>query len=254
MSMLLTIDVGNTSIKLAVWERSNQLSFHMLDSKLIDFRSFILAFLYKANIRENQIDDTIIASVVPGLTNQIVNAIKEITGKSPIIVDSSHHYGIEIDESVKEEVGADILVVCAYTYQLLKKEAIIVSLGTATVLAHVTDDGKFKHCIIAPGFKTLAGSIFSNAALLPEFEAQKRNSFLATNTIDAMNVGVFDGFIGMIKYLIAGLKVELKTKPVVIGCGGAGKEVAPYILELASYNPDLVSAGLNYIYYKYYKR
>ena len=98
--MLLTIDVGNTNIKLALYEDDNRIAFDMLDSKPIDFKSFILSFLYKSNIRETQLDDSILSSVVPNLTGPIISALEEITNKEPIVINEDHHYGIEISEKI----------------------------------------------------------------------------------------------------------------------------------------------------------
>lgn len=251
--MLLTVDIGNTNIKLALFEENRRIAFDMLDSKPVDFKSFILSFLYKSNIRETQLDDSIISSVVPSLTGLVISALEEITEKEPIIINNEHHYGIEIDEAIQDEVGSDLLVTCAYAYQMYRRELLVVSLGTATVIAHVSDDGKFKDCLIAPGFASMSSAIFSKAALLPEFDPKKHEGFLANNTLDAMNIGVYDGFIGMVKYLINGIKVELKSSPVIVGCGGAGKDIAPYIRELQNYEADMVTTGLNYIYNRYIK-
>lgn len=251
--MLLTLDVGNTNIKLAVYDNNQRITFDMLDSKPIDFKSFILSFLYKANIREDQLDDSIMASVVPSLTEPIYNALIEITNKQPIVISNKNHYGIEIDERITDPVGADLLVACAYAYQTYKKELLLVSLGTATVISHVSYDGKFMGCIIAPGFNAMANAIYSKAEQLPEFTPKKNYSFIANNTIEAMNIGVYDGFVGMVKYLIDGAKQELIGTPFIIGCGGAGKDVAPYMMELQAYDPDLVTTGLNYIYNRYIK-
>lgn len=251
--MLITCDMGNTTTKFAIYDGNKQISFVMIDTKPTDYKSFIMNFLYKANIRETQIDDSIIASVVPSLTGSLVAGLEEIIGKEPIVIDSNHHYGIEIDPTITDEIGADLLVMCAFAYQKLQTELIVVSLGTATVFSHVSKNGVFKHCVIAPGFETLAGAMYKNTAKLPEFEAQKKDTFLATNTIDAMSVGVFEGFIGMVRYLLAGLRGQLQTKPFIIGCGGAGKEISKYISEFASYDADLVTAGLHYIYNRYIK-
>lgn len=251
--MLITCDMGNTSTKFAIFDGNKQVSFMMIDTKPSDFKSLIMSLLYKANIRESQIDDSIIASVVPSLTGSLISALDEIIKKEPIIIDRNHHYGLQIDPSIQDDIGADLLVMCAFAYQKLKTELIVVSLGTATVLSHVSHNGMFKHCIIAPGIGTLAGALYKNTAKLPEFEAKKHNSFLANNTLDAMSIGVFDGFIGMVRYLLAGLRGQLQTKPIVIACGGSGKDIAKYITEFDSYDPDLVTAGLNYIYNRYIK-
>ena len=251
--MLLTVDIGNTNIKLAVFDNNERITFDMLDSTLIDFRSFILSFLYKANIRETQIDDSILSSVVPSLTEPVVQALKEITNKEPFIIDNKNHYGIEISEKITDEVGSDLLVAGAYSYQMYNKELILVSLGTATVFAHISIDGKFSSCIIAPGFESYVKSLYEKAEKLPEFTPEKNNTFLSTSTVSAMNVGAYDGFIGMVKYLLIGMKTELGSTPMIVGCGGVGKNVAPYITDLDTYNADLVTEGLNFIYNRYIK-
>lgn len=251
--MLLTVDIGNTNIKLALYDNENRVAFDMLDSEPIDFRSFILSFLYKANIRETQLDDSILASVVPSLTGLVISALEEITNKEPIVIDNEHYYGIEIDSAITDKVGADLLVTGAYAYQTYKRDLLIVSLGTATVIAYISNEGVFKGCLIAPGFNAMASAIFSKAEQLPEFSPEKHKGLIATSTIDAMNVGVYDGFVGMVKSLINGIIQELQTTPIIVGCGGAGKDAAPYLEELSTYNPDMVTAGLNYIYQRYIK-
>ena len=97
----------------------------------------------------------------------------------------------------------------------------------------------------------MAEVLYSNAAKLPEFRVEKKDSFLASNTKDAMSVGCVDGFIGMLKYLISGMKKELNTTPFVLCCGGAGKSLVQYIAEIDEYDSDFVSDGLNYIYKTY---
>lgn len=252
--MLITCDMGNTSTKFALFDGENQLSFTFVETTDMDYKSFIKSFLYKANIRESQVDDSIIACVVPKLKKSIISALKAVVGKDPIVISNDFHPGIGIDNEITDNIGADLLVMSAYSFQKIKKELVVVSLGTATVLTHVSKFGIFKHCIIAPGFATLASTLYKNAAGLPQFEATKHNTFLANNTIDAMSIGVYDGFIGMVRYLLAGMRGQIGTNPIVIGCGGAGKDIAQYITDFSAYNADLVTIGLNFIYNKYIKK
>ncbi|MDD5843476.1 MAG: hypothetical protein PUC86_07855, partial [Solobacterium sp.] len=75
--------------------------------------------------------------------------------------------------------------------------------------------------------------------------------FLASNTKDAMSVGCVEGFIGMLKYLISGMKKDLNSNPSVVCCGGAGKDLVRYVDEINEYESDFISDGLNYIYRGY---
>ena len=150
-----------------------------------------------------------------------------------------------------QDTGDDLIVMCSYAYNLYHRETLIVSMGTATVICHVTKAGEFKHCIIAPGFSKIAETLWKNAAQLPEFELKHTSTFLADNTIDAMNVGIYQGYMGMLKYLISGISREIGEDLYIIGCGGLGKKVAPYVDLFDEYDPDFVTRGLNYIAQRY---
>ena len=250
--MLFAIDIGNTSIKFNIFDKDKQIAFDKADSHLEDYEGLMQDFFQNNNIDPSALDDTIIASVVPNTLKVVLPAIKKITGKEAIIFDYYNYCGIKIDPSVSDEVGADILVMCAYAYSLCQKECLIISMGTATVLAHVDENGVFRHCIIAPGFNKLAQALWSNAALLPEFDINKQDNFLANNTIDAMSIGVYDGYIGMLSHLIEGICSDIAVPLEIYACGGYGRKVVPYIPELKNYQPDLVSLGLNYLYNRYF--
>ena len=250
--MLVACDVGNTSIKLVVYKNNKRIAYLRLYNDIhLDFVEELNDFFEKEEINIKEIKDSIISSVVPSITPLLEEALIKLLDKKPIIIDGNNYYGISLSKEVEEEVGSDLLVMSAYAYQKYQKELIVVSLGTATVLCHINKEGEFSHCIIAPGYRKMAEVLYSNAAKLPEFRVEKKNTFLASNTIDAMSVGCVDGFIGMLKYLISGMKKDLNCHPYVVCCGGAGKDLVKYIEEIDEYESDLVSDGLNYIYRTY---
>lgn len=251
--MILTVDLGNTSTKLGIFDKDEQLYFLCTDGISDNYRSLFLSFIFKSNLREDSIDKAILSCVVPSVYNDAYDALESIVGKGNIIdINPFKDYGIKLVMPKPEDTGDDLIVMCSYAYNIHQRELLIVSMGTATVLCHVTDKGEFKHCIIAPGFSKLAETLWKNAAQLPEFELKHSNSYLADNTLDAMNVGIYKGYIGMLKSLIYGLKRELELDDLyIVGCGGLGKMVAPYIKEFDEYDPDYVTKGLNYIAQRY---
>lgn len=245
--MLLTIDLGNTSIKLGVFNEDKLVTFSCFDTKQDDYRNLFLSFLFKANLRIDDIDKAILSCVVPSLWNKVTTALQGIVGNNIIDINTSDDYGITFDIPSPQEVGDDIAVMCAYAYNMLHRELIIVSIGTATAISHVSKDGKFKHCIIAPGFDKMAQTLWGNAAQLPEFNLEKKDTFLANSTIDAMNVGIYNGYLGMLTYLVDGLKKEIGEDPYIIACGGLCKKVVPYVNFFNAYDPDFVTKGLAFI-------
>lgn len=252
--MLLTTDLGNTSIKLAIYDNNQQIAFACFDGIIDNFRSLMLSFIFKTNLREDDINAAILSCVVPSLYDMVYSALESIVGSDNIVdINPNKDYGVVFDVPNPQEVGDDIIVMSAYAYNLYHRELLMVSMGTCSVICHITKDGKFKHCLIAPGFTKMSETLWKNAAQLPEFELKYKNTYLANTTIDAMNAGIYQGYIGMMSSLINGIKNELNEEPYIIGCGGLGKMAAPYLKELDEYDPDFVTKGLNFIYERYGK-
>lgn len=251
--MLITCDLGNTQIKIGIYENGIQLNFGMFPTDQDDYKGDILALLYKINRREDEVDASIVSSVVPSKTNVLVDNLKVITSKDPIVIDGNNIKGINLNYINKDEVGADLLVMSAYAYQTYKKELIVISFGTCTVFTHITSDGELKHCIISLGFDTLASTLYKNAAKLPEFELTKNDSFLQSDTLGAMKVGIYDGYIGMCKYLLENMKKEINKDVTVVACGGFANNVVNYINDIDYVEPDYVTSGLNYLYRSFYE-
>ena len=71
--MLITCDVGNTSIKLVVYENDSRIAYYRLYNDInLDFAEEISSFLEKENIKKEDINDSIISSVVPSITKYIL--------------------------------------------------------------------------------------------------------------------------------------------------------------------------------------
>lgn len=252
--MLLAIDLGNTSLKVTVFKEKEIVASNIYDSKQEDYGALIKNFLYRNNLIESSIDDCIVSSVVPDSLNRLNVSLNTLFNKEPIVIDINSETGINVDTPDPSEVGSDLIVLSSYAHHLYPNDDVfILSLGTASVIAHVTSEGTFKHCIIAPGYGKLAQTLWGNAAKLPQMDQSKIHTFVANTTIDAMNVGLYQGYIGSLRYLVAGLKGELQVTPKIIACGGHGKQVVNDIKEVEYYEPDMVISGLNYIYRKYIK-
>ena len=251
--MLLTIDLGNTSLKLAIFDQENKIAANVYDEFDNEYGALIKNFLYRNNVSEKLISDCVVSSVIPSASKILLSELRRILNKEPIFIDSSLPIGISIDTPNPEEVGSDLLSMSSYAYNLYKDELLVVSIGTATVICHITKDGEFKHCIISPGYGKIAQSLWGNAAKLPEFKQTKTDTFLANTTVDAMNVGLYQGYIGSLKYLINGIKKELNINPKIVACGGFGKEIVKDIDDIEYYETDMVTSGLHYIYWNYLK-
>lgn len=246
--MLLTIDIGNSNIKLAVFDDDQLLYFTRFETLQDDYTKCFKDFFNKYDLH-NKIASSIMSCVVPNVKEKIVEIVHLLGVGECIIVDGHVDSGIKIDTDDIDGVGSDLVVLCAYCYYLCKQATIVLSFGTANVLCYIDDEGCFKHCIISPGLDLQVRALFSNAAKLPAFTLEKQSSLLTNKTIPAMNIGIIDGTIGATNYLVQKLNEELNKKDVkIIACGGMGRHLVPYIDNIDRYIPDLVTEGLNYLY------
>lgn len=246
--MLLACDVGNSSVKLAIFDGDKRISFGLYPKNDFSSSTDILSLTTKSNLRFDQFDAVYISSVVPQITEEIKNYVIENIKINPTIIDNYSKLDITIDKEFKENIGPDILVMSSYAYSKYKNEVLVVSLGTATVFSFVDKKGVLKGCAIAPGFKSFSTSLSEKSTLLPSFTPEYQENYLATNTVDAMSIGSYNGYIGMIKDLISNITKEYNIVPKIVLCGGHSTKVKDHLSKIAYQENDFVISGLNYLY------
>jgi len=251
---LLTIDVGNTHIKMnLVSEADKEIPGFRLTTKTPrtsdEFGISIREFLNANNLKKENIIDVIISSVVPKIMYSLTSSIVKYLGKEPIIIGPGIKTGISIRTDNPKEVGADRIVDCAAAYYTYHRSCIIVDFGTATTFDYISDDGVFQYTVIAPGLELGATALTSQTAKLPEIEIRKPESILVKNTIAGMQAGVVYGYIGLVEYIINRMKKELKDETaLVIATGGLGRVIADETAAIDIYDQDLAGKGMAIIY------
>ena len=91
--MVITIDVGNTNITVGVFRGDEVMATFRITTKMprtSDEYGMLLSNLLEQNkIRHDDIEDAIIASVVPNVMHSLEGAIIKYFGINPIIVERS---------------------------------------------------------------------------------------------------------------------------------------------------------------------
>lgn len=253
MSILMTIDVGNTNISLGLMHEKEVIGSFRLTTKTPrtsdEFGLCIKELLDTTNLTDKDIEAVIISSVVPKIMYSLTSAIVKYLHQQPIIVGPGIKTGISIRTDNPREVGADRIVDIAMAYHTYHKPCIIVDFGTATTFDYVSEDGVFKYTVIAPGLGIGATALTSQTAKLPEIEIKKPKSILNSNTITGMQAGVVYGYIGTVEYIIKQMKKELHIDEcLVIATGGLGRVIAKETEEIHIYDPDLAYKGMRILY------
>ena len=147
-------------------------------------------------------------------------ARRHLSVEPVVIGDKNVKTGIGVNIDNPREVGADRLVTALGAVEKYDGDLIIIDSGTATTFDVVSKERVFEGGIICPGINLSVKALHEGAAQLPRIAIQRPNKVVGTNTVSAMQSGVFWGYIGLIDGLVRKIKDEDKRKFTVIGTGG----------------------------------
>lgn len=250
--MLLVIDIGNTNITIGIYHQEDLIANYRLTTwfkRTSDEYGFMLInFMQDSNVTPENIDDVIIASVVPKIMHSFTNSIRKYIHKEPIIVGPGIKTGISIKIENPRELGADRIVDAVGAYYCYHDDLLVIDFGTATTFEYISKEGVYCGGCITPGIEISAQALSSNTAKLPEIEIKPTSSVLATNTISGMQSGIFYGYLGLTEFLIDKFKKETGKNLKVIATGGLGRSIAENTNKIDIYDPDLTFKGLKIIY------
>ena len=254
--MLLALDAGNTNITIGVFEGEEFKGIYRLTTKLPrtsdEFGLLIVDLIKQCGATPDDIDDVIIASVVPNIMYSLTSSIIKYFNCNPIEVKSGIKTGLKIATTNPKELGADRIVDAVAAIELYGGPIIVVDFGTATTFDLVSGDGTFVAAVTSPGIRTSAEALFKGAAKLPEVEIRKPDTILAKDTITSMQAGLFYGWLGQTEYIIKKLKEESGYTDVkVVATGGLGKLFSKESKEIEIYNPRITLYCLKYVYERF---
>lgn len=253
--MILCIDVGNTNIKYAVFDRSElKVSFRVstdLKRTSDEYGAQIVDMLSVNRISPAEIKGGIFSSVVPSLDYTIEHMLRVYFDIVPKQIAPGMKTGLKMRVDNAHEVGADRIVnnVSALKKYGCGKPMIVIDFGTATTFNILGADGEFIGGVIAPGIKGALDSLVSGTAKLPRVEIEAPKSVIATNTVTNMQAGIVFGFAGLVQFIVKKIKRELKTSDVLtIATGGFSETIAKETDCIDVIDRMLTLDGLKYLY------
>ena len=249
--MILTVDVGNTSINLGLFDRGELRQRAKLasdPSKTADEYAVLIAGVFAMkNISFDSIDGAMLLSVVPQLTHVVTDALGEF-GIKPMIVGAGIKTGLNIRVENPSHLGSDIVADTVGALRLAKPPLAVIDLGTATTLTAINPRGELCGCIIAPGVKLSLDALSESCAMLPDVPLSKPDKLLGTNTADSMNSGSVLGSAMMLDGFIRSIKREFGSELTVIATGGLSELIIPLCESEIRREPDLTLRGLYRLY------
>ena len=250
--MILTVDIGNSNIVLGGVEGDKILFEARLrtdatktsDEYCIDLKMILDVY----HMGPQDIEGSIIASVVPQVLNSMQTAIRKISDKSILVVGPGLKTGLNIQVENPGQTGADLVVGSVAALREHKAPLIIIDMGTATTISVLDKNGALVGGCISPGVKISMDALTDRTALLPGLQLDQPKKAIGRNTIDCMRSGIMMGTACMLDGMIDRMEEELGYKTTVIATGGIAKFVIPMCRRPIIYDKDLLVKGLAALY------
>jgi len=246
--MLLAIEQGNTNSLFAIHDGDRWLASWRAATETTrtadEYAVWLSSLMAMAGLRLESVGACIISSVVPQSMFNLRNLSRRYLGLDPLVVGENTNLGIEIRVQKPAEVGADRLVNAIGAHAAYPGSLIVIDSGTATTIDVVCSDGAFEGGIIAPGIHLSVEALHSAAAKLPRVALRKPDRIIGTDTVTAMQSGVFWGYISLIEGMIARIKAERKEHLTVVATGGIVPLFHDSTLAIDHFDSDITLRGL----------
>ena len=252
--MLLTIDVGNTETTAGLFDGDALRAHWRLTTATArtadEVRVLLTQLVTAEGVSVKSVTGVALCSVVPTVTQGIVDACDLAFGVTPVVVHASSPLPITLDVDEPLTVGADRVVNTLAASQIYRRDCIIVDMGTATTYDCVSAQGSFFGGVIQPGVQTSASMLFSKTAMLPSTALATPARAIGTNTADCIRAGVVFGAADSIDGIIERIKAEWPRPevPYVVATGGLAETFRAFCDGFNAVDPALTLQGLRLAY------
>ena len=252
--MLLAIDIGNTNIVIGCI-KEDEIVFkariasdrtRTSDQYGVEIKNMLEAF----GVSREDIEDCIIASVVPPVFNSVQTGVLKVIGKQPMVVGPGLKTGLNIHVDIPSQVGSDLIVAAVAALAEYSAPLVLIDLGTATTIEVIEPENVFIGGLIFPGVMVSLDSLSANAAQLPGISLDKPKKVIGKNTVDCMRSGMMYGTAAMLDGIIDRIAEELGHESTIIATGGLAQFVIPLCKHNIILEKELLLKGLNIIYKK----
>ena len=188
--MILTLDIGNTNIKCALFEDETlKKAWRMATDRHKthdEYGVLLMMFLNHAGYEAKDVEGIILSSVVPTINYTIEHMIDDYFGIVPLQVEPGIRTGINIRYDNPQALGADRICNAVAAQRYYGGPCIFIDFGTATSFGVISKKGEFLGGAICPGVKMSSEALTERAAQLPKVELVKPDSVIQRNTITNM--------------------------------------------------------------------
>ena len=170
-------------------------------------------------------------------------AISKSFAVKPLFITPSSPLGLKLNVNTPTQVGADRILNALALREMFRGPSIAIDFGTATTFDCVDAKGAYVGGAILLGPNSAARALHEFTAKLPLIKIRKPRTVIGKDTVGCLEAGLYFGYLGMIREVLARTRKELGRGVKVAATGG----LAPLFLKDlpgVRHEPDLTLNGL----------
>lgn len=183
--MLLAIDVGNTQIKLAVFEHHT-----LIHKEIIAYNDWLIAV--KKNLKKfSKIENIVVASV--GKLNK--EDFLELNSNVKIyFITKESNFPFQNLYATPNTLGIDRMVLAAgAVLQFPNKKRLVIDAGTCITYDFIDENNNYLGGAISPGIRLRYESLHNYTAKLPLLTKENPDNIIGNSTNQSIHSGVVNG-------------------------------------------------------------
>ena len=252
--MLLAMDIGNSSIKVALIDGQNLANYWRIStnrSYSSDEYGTILDGMFRHAGRDMAaVDGVMVSSVVPTINFTIDHMCQDYFHQTPLFVTPGIKTGINILYESPRDLGSDRICNAVAAFAIMASPASSSTLAPPPASGWWIGGGLPGRCI-CPGIKLASEALVMGTSKLPNFELVMPESVISKSTVSNLQAGVLYGYVGQVNYIVDRMKGELGDRnAVVVATGGLSRLIATQTTAIEHIDGLLTLKGLRIIHEK----
>ena len=236
--MNLVIDVGNTSVKLAVFKDA------LLFKKEVVMIQDLLETISKIK-EENKTIKNVIVSSVGNLDKEVL----EYLDNNFQVLFLSHQTKLPFKNlyETPNTLGIDrIALIAASVDRYSEKNVLVIDAGTCITYDFINKENEYLGGAISPGIRMRYKALYNQTAKLPLLDTEAPENLIGNSTITSINSGVVNGLVNEIDGVIAQYKEKYNDLTIIL-TGGDANFLSKQLKSSIFANSNFLLQGLNFI-------
>ena len=253
--MILTLDIGNTNIKTALFSGAELIQSWRIATNLTstsdEYGIIVEGMFHHAGHSTGVVEGIMISSVVPTVNFTIEHMCHDFFGMEPHFVVPGIKTGINILYENPRELGSDRICNAVAASAIYGTPCIYIDFGSATSFGAISRKGDFLGGCICTGLRLSQEAVVKGTSKLPHFEMVIPEKIIGRSTVTNLQSGLLYGYVGQVNYIVERMREEMgEPNATVVATGGFAHLIAQESKTIQHIDGLLTLKGLRMVYEK----